>query len=358
MFAEARELLSLNSQAAVRDAIKMFDKGSGIRPGIHENVGVTLTSYKGCRSLPLHIVRRVEYETLARILNFSEMEIGHLHDQFADGWYVGDVRNIKLATDYLMRATLIGNKFAKKALDWLSPKHGEGISTDKRSAREEYIRAIQKGDRKRAVELGHMLSGGELGNERGRADATCILQLSSKAQKAVSANNIGYLLAHGAPGIQADPQQAIEYYRMAIEWGSGPAASNLGFLYYTGAPEVKRDALAAQRHYMLAIQRGERNFAPRNLAILMQHGGPGLRASTVAAAHYFLLAIREGDELARAKSKKSLRALMRSWKRYMVVPEVRRQCWDALRDQNDEMRLQEERERELAALRTYNPYDM
>lgn len=301
----------------------------------------TLSAVAGLRALPVYLVRRVEYESAMRRLNMSEMSIGALQTRFdEDVWYFGDIKHRERGVDYLLRATLCGNRFASRVLIWLAPERATGISVYKDGAREECLRAIRDCDRGRAVELGRMMEAAHVrgGQGFGRPDATMLVSMKPKEQKAMAANNIGYLLLHGAGGVQQDVGEGMRYYEMAVAWGSAAAASNLGFVYYAGAGTVRRDAYKAKQLYELAIERGERNFAPRNLAILLHHGGRGVKADVGEAARWLLVGIREADDIAaRAKCRKSLGLLMRSWRMRFVSGTLRTECVATLRGTLDEV---------------------
>lgn len=325
-----RQLRSAKSQRHVAEAIRLLDNAVGIGTVRGRTVGLTLTAARAASCLPLYLVRRVEYESAARRLNISEMDITCLHSPFDNARYIGDIRNLNAAVEYLLRAALTGNRFACELLSWLAPD-GDA-TTSKNGTREKYLAAIRTNDMDTAIALGQVLGGGNVGGRSVRPDSTNFLQMSGKEQKATSANNIGYLLSHGTDEITASPARAMDYYRMAVDWGSASAASNMGFMYYTGAEGIARDGMAAYDYYKIAIARGERNYAPRNMGILLQHGAPGLKPDVNAAASYFLLALREGDDLAKLKAKKSLRTLMSSWKRYLLPTQVRRECKGIVRN--------------------------
>lgn len=321
--------------------VQLMDAAVGVQRQGDEFIGITLSSHLGCKSLPLYMVRGIEYENAARLLNWTEMDIGRIHkmleivhDEGKDmrNWFVGDVKDMTCATEYVMRATLTGNRFAKRVLDWLSPKGGQGVETTINGGRAEYIRAIREGERERAIQLGRMMAGGETGNNKVRADETIVMTMAPREQKAMSANNIGFLLQHGSGDVEVNVSESIKYYEMAIAWGSAAAASNLGYVYQCGVKNsnVIPDGPRATRLYHLAIERGERNFAPRNLALLYLRGCQGVKVDVAEAARCLLLGIEQGDAQARAKCRKTLQSLVRSWRFKLVAYSLRQQCLSAL----------------------------
>lgn len=345
LFMDALNLLYDTNFEIERDKtarlIQLMDAAVGIQQKSNEYIGITLSSHMACKSLPLYFARGIEYESAARILNFTEMDITLIHQllklihsdvQDMRNWYVGDIKDMSCAVEYVMRATLTGNRFAKRVLDWLTPDGGRGVVTTTNGGRAEYIRAIRDGERERAIQLGRMMGGGETGDERVRADETVVMTMPPREQKAMSANNIGYLLQHGGQDIEADITESIKYYEMAVAWGSAPAASNLGHLYHCGTDDssISPDGARAERLYHLAIERGERNFAPRNLALLYMRGGHGVKSDMAEAARCLLLGIEQGDGQARAKCRKSMQAVIRSWKFKFFPSSLKQQCLGSL----------------------------
>lgn len=308
---------------AVEEGLRLLDLGSGFRTGTRGMRGSTLSADMGLRCLPEYIVRRVEYESTLRKFNRSEMEIGIVHAEFEDSWYYGDVSDKELASEYLMRAMAVGNMFAGKVLEWLDPERGR----EGRGGKEEWLKAIERGDRQRAVELGRVVGGG--GNVR--PDCTVVMRMDGREQRAVSANNIGFMLANGKGGVTRNVEEAVRYYDMGIEWGSGPAASNKGFLLHYGAGGlVRKDGEGARMLYELAIERGERNHAPRNLGLLYWAGGGGMRRDVGKAARWLLVGLQEGDEEAKMRCEISLKRVLRSWRLALYQPALKAECMAAL----------------------------
>lgn len=325
----------------VARVIQLMDAAVGVQRKSNEYIGITLSSHMACKSLPLYFARGIEYESAARLLNYTEMDIGLIHQvlksvhsdvQDMRNWYIGDIKDMNCAIEYVMRATLAGNRFAKQILDWLTPDGGRGVVTTTNGGRSEYIRAIREGERERAIQLGRMMGGGETGDERVRPDETVVLAMPPREQKAMAANNIGYLLQHGGQDIDVDITESIKYYEMAVAWGSAAAASNLGYLYQCGTEDssIAPDGARAERLYHLAIERGERNFAPRNLALLYMRSCHGIKSDLAEAARCLLLGIEQGDGQARAKCRKSMQTIIRSWKFKFFPSALKQQCYGAL----------------------------
>lgn len=330
----ARNALTLlqtkKSKLGRHEAQRLLDASIGLSPQVRGWRGGTLSTYAGLQCLPVDIVRRVEYENVGRTLNMSEMQIATFHTLFRDDWDAGHVADAGKCAEYLTRATLCGNRFANKVLTWLAPECAQGIDTTLSAGRAAYLEAIRMKRRARAVGLGRMMCGAEMGMGQARPDATAILEMDVRGQKAVAANNIGYVLVHGAEGIERDAVEAIKYYSMAMKWGSAAAACNLGHLFYVGADGVAACGTRAKGLYEMALRRGERNYAPRNLAILYHRGADGVKADVGKAARLLVLGIREGEGAARAKCRTSLKMVMRSWRFVFVSAEVKRACAQAV----------------------------
>lgn len=321
---DALEHLHVGTRASKQKALRLLDTAGGFRTGARGVKGATLSAESGLRSLPAYLVRRVEYERVMRRANMSEMDIGVMHGEFTDCWYYGDVKDVQGGVEYLMRACVCGNLFARRVLEWLAPEEarrlgGKGLDGGK----EEWLRAIRMGERERAVELGRIVGGG--GGDV-RPDATMLVRMSVKEQRALAANNIGWIVAHGC-GVEVDVEEAIRYYDMAIEWGSAAACSNKGFLYHYGADgRMKRDGDLARKLYEMAIGRGERNHAPRNLGLLYAHGGGGMKRDVVEGVRWMLVGLREGNETARGKCAMSLKRNVGSWRLAMRERALRDEC--------------------------------
>lgn len=327
-----------------QEVVRLLDAACGIkRMNGKRYVGRTLTTYMGCKALPVYLVRPVEVECVARRLNCTEMDIGRVHNFLGqlsndskDGritWDLNDVLDKKMGCEYLMRATLTGNKFAKRVLEWMAPVKAKDIVPTLGAAHAEYIRAINSGQRRLAIQMGTMVAGGETGKAPIRPDHTFVLAMPAHAREAMSANNIGYMLLHGLGGVNRNVEEAIKYFETAIKLGSAAGASNLGHVYFSGANGgVVKDGQRAKQLYMLAVERGERSSAPRNLAVLLLRGAPGLRSDMQEAVRWLLLGLREGDNEARGKCEKTLRLTMRSWRFVLVNKAMKRDCFAALHE--------------------------
>lgn len=327
-----------------QDVVRLLDVACGIkRIDQKRYVGKTLTAHMGCNALPVYLVRPVETESVARRLNCTEMDIGQIHNflmELEDNvkvekmcWDKNDIKDKGFATEYLMRATLVRNRFAKRVLEWLAPVRAQGVVPALGAARTEYVRAINAGQRRRAIQMGCLIVGGETGDKPIRPDDTFVLTMPVSAREAMAANNIGHLLLHGRGGVNQNVHEAIEYYEVAIRLGSAAAASNLGHIYYSGAnDEVTKDGQRAKQLYMLAIERGERTSAPRNLAVMLLRGAPGLKIDTSAAVRWLLLGLHEGNNEARSKCEKTLRLTMQSWRFSFLGKGLKRDCIAALQE--------------------------
>lgn len=319
-----------------RSIIQLLDNAAGIRTTPSGTHGATRTADIGTRCLDPQIVRPVEYEGLARHLRLSELEVGLLHSLFSQDFRRFHVSNEEIATDYLMRAIMRGNRYAKKVLDWLAPHHGRGLDGwSGLSGRLEYLRAIECKERERAVEIGRFLGGAEFGYGPARPDKTMLMTLSTQEQKAMSANNLGYLLLHGARGIEKNEKESVLYFRMAINWGSAAAASNLGLMYAKGNKAVERNCVRAKGLYELAIARGERDYAPRNLAILLAEGGNGVRRDYASSLRLLILSIKGAEGRGREKSAETLGRAVGSWRFRFVGRELRSMCRAVLEEERE-----------------------
>lgn len=337
------------SPTVVSLLVRMLDSAAGIVPQHnHTNspsttrqthTGLTATSRAGLACLPLPIVRGVEHERLARFHNWTEMQISCMHALLSPHtspktWDITQIHDSSLALDYLTRASLVDrNKFARRALNWLTGDQ-QGKQTRQQfnspaDTRFAFFRAVESGDRRRAVKLGRLVVRNE-DNEtdidvKVRADATIVMGMKPREQKAMAANNIGYLLQHGSVKREQNIKEAIRYYEMAVAWGSPAAACNLAHLLHC---DDESDGLErARRLYELAIERGERNFAPRNLGLLLTEGKCTNADDVVYAAQCLLLGVREGDGTARMKCRKTLAKICRSFKFKMSASsELRKEC--------------------------------
>lgn len=362
-------MLHLDTPLAREDAKRLLDSAVGIVIGSHGVSGITLSSHAGCACLPPYLVRRVEYEAAMRQLNCSEMVIGRMHAMFNDRWYYGDVRDANAAGEYLIRATLVGNRFAKRVLDWLAPERSKGLHTTQNGGREEYIRAIRDGERERAVEIGRYVvaCGAKVKGTGGttptrgtvRPDATMLMKMPNNEQKALAANNIGFILAHGESGLEKDIPEAMYYYEMAIKWGSASAANNLAFLLHYGADgDISPNGAKAKLLYELAIERGERNYAPRNLGVLLHQGAPGVRVDLDGAAQSLLLGLREGNHTGMVKCAKTMQILLRSWRFWWSGSPLRKFCEEELARASYRERKNKSVDADSVAFSRGSPYGM
>lgn len=419
LMADARRLVETNDPSMASALMWKLDDATGIIAS-DPPVGTTLTSASGCKVLPVAFVRGVEYEYLARAVNWTEMEITqmktllpdvyHHHQRYDDrpvgdddgdddgddekekkkygnklprrkrpgDIYVGQVRDLACATDYLTRATITRNRYARRLLNWLKPHMTmTSVLQSPVHVARGFVEAVKQRDRERAIKLGRMIEAwdggqwwihhdrkynnnfsatttgdtahdfmnrggfGDTGHTRAveqyqdgldkrvrmqvRPDATMVLGMKPREQKAMAANNIAFLLHHGNEQheIERDINEAVRYYEMAVAWGSASAACNLAHLYHHEYGLGKK----ALGYYELALERGERNFTPRNIAQLLQNGTHDLPPNTVQAAYWLVIGIAQGDAQARMKCRTSLKHLTTSLRyRFLAPPDVKRQC--------------------------------
>lgn len=322
-------------------------------------IGITATAHSGLLCLPVYIVRGAEYERVARYHNWTEMQVSRMHllsNNFATaGWETSNVHRYKEAVDYLTRASLVNrNLFARRALHWLTrykPKYFERSELESPAQfRFEFIQAIQCKHRQKAIRLGRLIvkvddpapsetplvpkmrRTGE-SDIMVRPDATFCIGMKPRQQKAMSANNIGYLLQHGSINngitIEPDIEEAIVYYEIAVAWGNYIAAGNLGFIHHSHFGNFEK----ALKLYELAIEKGERNFTPRNLALLLMEKKFASQ-DYVYAAKCLLLGVQGGDAACKLKCVRTLNRVCRSWKfKLNATAQLKRQCASVLQQQ-------------------------
>jgi len=99
------------------------------------------------------------------------------------------------------------------------------------------------------------------------------------------------LMYETGKGVEQDYEEAIKYYKMAIEKGNGKAMNNLGRIYYNG-DYAEQNYEEAIKYYKMAIEKGEEH-AMNNLGIMYEHGH-GVEQNYEEAIKYYKMAIEKG----------------------------------------------------------------
>lgn len=281
-----------------------------------EAIGTKDLTYKGLHSLPLVIVRRVEWEAMAKAQLMSECEVAVVKRALVSHmWSKSDVKDGPAAIKYLVRRdeeTGGGNGAAKSALGWIYRWGAGGADKNMELAVKLWQEAMFLGD-------AEAVNGLVLLYHHGRpnivADGRAARGFYDKAIEwgyAAAAVNVGVMLHDGAAGVVMDGIGARKYYERANDVGDGVAANNLGLLYQFGAPGVEVDGSIALRHYEVSIVRGERNHGRRNLGELLWEGAPGVERDCEAAVQNLVVAATEGDAIAIRLAKKKLKKVVES----------------------------------------------
>lgn len=100
------------------------------------------------------------------------------------------------------------------------------------------------------------------------------------------------LINHGGIGQPPNYEEAVNWYRLAVEQNHPNALYNLAGMYSSGRAGVQ-DFAEAARLYLLAAELGHVG-ARRNLAVLYENGR-GVDESLEEAAHWYALAAEAGD---------------------------------------------------------------
>jgi TPR repeat protein len=93
-------------------------------------------------------------------------------------------------------------------------------------------------------------------------------------------------------GVEQNGEEAIKYYKMAIEKGDCHAMNNLGYMYYNGKG-VERNYDEAIKYYKMSIEKGN-SHAMFNLGLMYQYGD-GVEQNYDEAIKYYKMAIEKGD---------------------------------------------------------------
>ena len=295
---------------------KLLDEGrtdAGFDDDNYEGQGLGLNpqTRMGLASLPLLVVRRVEWEAAARYLERTPSEIKRLRAALVnEKWSKADVTAGTAAVDYLKRRSDEGVSSAQSALGWIYRWGAGGVDKDINKAMQEWEKAVQMGDPEGCNGLGLVYHYGrevEIDGEK----ALMYYQMAVDQGYPAAAVNLGVMLHEGCGGVAADGVAARGLYEMACRHGDAIAANNLGLLLQHGGRGVQADAAAAVRAYEMAIERNERHHACRNLGELLWDGADGVPRSRANAVEYFALAIARGDVSSRERAVKTLKVLVR-----------------------------------------------
>lgn len=281
-----------------------------------DSFGTTATTYRGLAALPLVVVRRVEWEVMAKCEGTTEDEMAIVRRTLVNHvWSKADVKNGPGAVAYLTARdseTLGGNAAAKSALGWIYRWGIGAVQKDVGKAISLWDEAYRMYDAEAANGLGLLYHHGRSGLKANGTLAEMYYKRAIELEYAAAAVNMGVMLHDGAANLKIDGPGCKEYYSLASSLGDAVAANNLGLLHQFGAPGIDIDGIAALRHYELAIVRGERNHARRNLGELLWEGSRGVVKNPEAAVQNFVIALLEGDEIAKKAAETKLTVLMKS----------------------------------------------
>lgn len=288
---------------------------SGSQPGSGQQqhvLGLTVNTQMGLASLPLVVVRRVEWEAAARQLGRSRDEISRLRGALVnEKWNKGDVIDGAGAVEYLTKRSVEGVASAQSALGWVYRWGAGGVQKNVDKAMDEWGKAVSLGDPEACNGLGLLYHHGRedvcIDGEKARK----YYQIAVDQGYPAAAVNLGVMLHDGAAGLAPDGVAARGLYEMACRHGDAIAANNLGLLLQHGAPGVEADAGGAVRAYEMAIARNERHHACRNLGELLWKGAEGVSRSRANAVEYFAHAIARGDTSSRRSACAKLKKLVR-----------------------------------------------
>jgi TPR repeat protein/serine/threonine protein kinase len=299
-------------------------------------IGTNGCTHRGLAALPLVVVRRVEWEAMARSQHMTDADLAAVRGALVNHvWCKADVKDGPAAIKYLTRRdaeTIGGNVAAKSALGWIYRWGAGNAEKDVPKALALWEAAVSAGDAEAANGLGLLYHHGRPGVETDGERARQHYQRAAESGYSAAAVNLGVMLHDGAAGVEMDGVGARTCYEMASAMGDGVAANNLGLLYQFGAPGVRVDGLAALRHYELAIVRGERNHARRNIGELLWDGAPGVPRDPEAAVQNFIIGLLEGDDIAKSAAKRKLKTLLESHDADVLSQGARSQARLALGD--------------------------
>ena len=107
----------------------------------------------------------------------------------------------------------------------------------------------------------------------------------------IAMNNLGRLYLNGF-GVEKNYLEAVKYFKMAIEKGNDIAMNNFGNMYHNGFG-VEKNYTEAIKYYKMAIEKGN-DIAMRNLGHLY-YDGFGTRRNYTEAIKYYKMAIEKGN---------------------------------------------------------------
>ncbi len=286
--------------------------GQRVRPiNTHVAVGLNARTRAALSTLPLVIVRRVEWEFAARKYECSDRDLQRLRRALiCERWTKSEVNDGELAIAYLRRRCAQGVTSAQSALGWVYRWGAGGAAKEVSRAMRLWEAAMESADPEAANGLGLIYHHGRRDIEADGRRAQRYYEIAVEQGYPAAAVNLGVMLHDGAAGLAVDGLSAKALYELACENGDAIAANNLGLLLQHGAPNVEKDAIAAIRAYELAISRGERNHARRNLAELIWDGAENLPRNIPRAFEMMAIAIEEGDAASRSAAQTKLRALV------------------------------------------------
>ena len=274
-------------------------------------VGLNARTRAALSTLPLVIVRRVEWEFAARKYECSDRDLQRLRRALiCERWTKSEVSDGELAIAYLRRRCAQGVTSAQSALGWVYRWGAGGAAKEVARAMRLWEAAMESSDPEAANGLGLIYHHGRRDIEADGRRAQRYYEIAVEQGYPAAAVNLGVMLHDGAAGLSVDGLSAKALYELACENGDAIAANNLGLLLQHGAPNVEKDAIAAMRAYELAIARGERNHARRNLAELIWDGAENLTRNIPRAFEMMAIAIEEGDAASRSAAQNKLRALV------------------------------------------------
>lgn len=281
-----------------------------------DSFGTRAVTYRGLAALPLVVVRRVEWEAMAKSEGASKKDLAIVRRTLVNHvWSKSDVKDGQAAVDYLIARdndTEGGNAAAKSALGWIYRWGSGSLQKDVAKAISLWEEAYKMGDAEAVNGLGLLYHHGRAGLEANGALAEMYYKKAVEYEYAAAAVNLGVMYHDGAANLKIDGVGSQQYYSLASSLGDAVAANNLGLLYQFGAPGIDVDGVAALRHYELAIVRGERNHARRNLGELLWDGAPGVPRNPEAAVQNFVIALLEGDDMAKNTVQAKLTTLLKS----------------------------------------------
>lgn len=274
-------------------------------------IGLNNRTRAALSTLPLVIVRRVEWEFAARKYECSSQNLQQLRRALiCERWTKSEVYDGELAIAYLRRRCAQGVTSAQSALGWVYRWGAGAASKDVSRAMRLWEAAMESNDPEAANGLGLIYHHGRRDVPVDGRRAQRFYEIAVEQGYPAAAVNLGVMLHDGAAGLDMDGLSAKALYELACQNGDAIAANNLGLLLQHGAPGVAKDGGAAVRAYELAVSRGERNHARRNLGELLWEGAGPVPSNIPAAIEQLALAIEEGDAPSRAAAQNKLRALI------------------------------------------------